>query len=340
MCICRLCFGSIWRCSWITLSLAALTVVTAGCGFTPASWFEEDIHFVEAIPDTTRTRFERPQTASPWTVGDPAESTLVMDEVVPALNGLTQETLRTLELVVSLQPDEREENARHWGPAYSESHNVSYQLVVEEAAPGLYEYILEGDHGQVADPDNRVLAGEYGLDGDGMGRGTFHMDLEAMDLVFELGLNFADTVEVRHQLSDDLFAVGMDLEAVVDLDTEEPVLRTSRYAYRQDSQGGLMCLAANWDVDHEEPLADEFLEALARWTTEGAGRADGRFGEGNIPGGPVTFIECWDEFGNRTYWWDSDDMIAEEGDPASCPFADGAPPDDCTDYYPAPATLP
>jgi len=312
----------------------------AGCGFTPAAWFEEDIYFVEAVPDTERTRFLLPRSNTPWDVGDPAESTLVMDAVVPVLNGMTQETLRTLELIVDTQPDEREADRRHWGPSFSETHNVSYQLVVEEAAPGLYNYIMEGDHGVVADPDTRVLAGEYGLDGDGLGRGTFHMDLEAMDLVFEMGLNFADTVEVRHQLDDDLFAVGMDLQAVVDLDVEEPVLRTSRYAYREDSEGGLMCLSANWDVDGEAPQQDELLEALARWTPDGDGRADGQFGEGNVVGAPVEFIECWDTQGNRTYWWDSAGMTPTEGDLDSCPFADGAPPADCTTYYPDPVTLP
>jgi len=326
----RSCSGSSWRSDVARrmapgLALAAM-LLAGGCGLIPEEWLAEDVLFIEALPDASRTHIRTPHSSRD--AGDAAISVQVMDQVSGTLNGLTFEALGILDLVITHRPDTYEKDHRWWGPAYTDLYGLTYSLHVEREQPSRFSYIFHASPGEVDSPSLRTMWGHYRRDGDGVGTGSFVLDL---DVVAELtgDPGFGGRVGVIHDIDEDgSMHIGMDLREAV-LPITDSVVVDGPYAYREDALGGEFCYDARY------PLLDEAtweqIHAYARWDATGAGRAVAEITGGELGTDTMQIIECWDASGTTTYWWD--DTGFEDGDPDSCIDDDDSLPD-CLDLYP------
>ncbi len=329
----RRCSVSTWRCSRAALGLTLTGVVlTAGCGLTPAEWFEQDAYFVEAVPDTARTRIRLDSHHDP--AAELAVTVAVMAPLADSLNGLSLSVLRVAEFITAGAPDVRAEDQRLWGPEYSPLYDVSYELLVEEVEPLRYEFELTAAAGVESQLDDHLITGTYlGLTL-GQGTGRFELDLDAAHGILPGVFGAKEhggRVTVIHEFGPDGAAVGMDLtDTEVDAAAGAPIQRAGQYAYRSDAEGGMLCYDAAEDVYGGELRED--LWVYARWRPSGAGASIGELDGGDL-GGHLDFIECWDTGGERTFWWDS--AGNEEGDAGLCVFDATGVPDSCVEEFPA-----
>jgi len=325
----RRCSGSTWR-SRRLLLLAGVLLAT-GCGLTPAEWFERDAYFVEAVPDTARTRIRLATHLYP--AEELAVTVAVMTPLADSLNGLTLSVLRVAEFITADTPEIRGESLRVWGPEFSPLYDVSYELDVEEVEPLRYAYELAVAPGVGSQLDDVLLSGTYLGMTLGQGTGQFELDLDAANEILPDvfgGTAHRGRVSVVHEIGPDATAVGMDLADTVVSDAVGAVIQPAgQYAYRSDADGGMLCYDAAADVYGGDLVED--LWVYARWQAGGPGRADGSL-EGGDLGGIVDFVECWDSRGARTYWWDS--AGNEIGDASLCVFDDGGMPDSCEQVFP------
>ena len=290
----RRCSGSIWRSERPAVLILALAGVLGGvgCGLTPAAWFERDARFVESVPDGERTRIR--VTPRPVDGGDPAVTLQVMVPLSQELNDLTLSVLRVGEFVTAEPPDDRGETHRLWGPDYSPLYDVSYELLVEEVEPDRFAYELAAAAGVDAELDRVLLAGEYtGAElGDGVGR--FELDLDGAGQVLPGVFGPPEargSVTVTHRVAPDALAVGIDL-AAVQVDDAAALQVAGQYAFVEDDAGGQLCFDAAMDVFGGPGI--EELYVVARWRPDGAGRAAGRLGGGEVgPRGPRVSARAW-----------------------------------------------
>ena len=128
---------------------------------------------------------------------------------------------------------------------------------------------------------------------------------------------------VAHRIAPGELEVGIDLAATeVDDAAGAPLQIAGQYAFVEDAAGGQLCFDAAMDVFGGSGVEDLFV--VARWQADGAGRADGSLGGGEV-GSEVQFVECWDGDGMRVYWYDSGGQV--EGTPADCVIDDNGSPD-------------
>ena len=300
------------------------SMVAPGCGLTPAEWFEQDVYYVEAVPDTKRTRIGG--AAVSGSGEDPAITVAVMAPLVDELNRITLSTLRVAEFVTAAQPDERGETHRLWGPDHSPLYDMSYELWVEESAPARFDYELAAAPGVTSDLDTVVLRGEYQGADLGRGVGRFELDLDVASALVPgvfASPEAGGLATVIHEIGPETMAVGMDLgQTVVDAATGVLIESGGQYAFRADEDGGQLCYAATDDVLGGSGREDLFV--VARWLPGGRGRADGHISGGEV-GPRVEFVECWDDGGARIYWYDSGGNVV--GSPSDCPIDDDGTPD-------------
>ena len=322
----RRCSGSIWRSERRVALILALASALAGvgCGLTPAEWFERDAYFVEAVPDSRRTRID----VTPRSVGggEPAVTLAVMEPLAEELNGLTLSVLRVAEFITAEPPSDRGEGHRLWGPDYSPLYDVSYELYVEEVEASRFEYELAVAAGVESELDRVLLDGGYSGAALGDGSGRFTLDLDAAGDVLP-GVfappRHGGSVTVAHRIAPGELEVGIDLAATeVDDAAGAPLQIAGQYAFVEDAAGGQLCFDAAMDVFGGSGVEDLFV--VARWQADGAGRADGSLGGGEV-GSEVQFVECWDGDGMRVYWYDSGGQV--EGTPADCVIDDNGSPD-------------
>ncbi len=327
----RCCSGSSWRSETVRhaaagAALAAL-LVAGGCGLIPEEWLAEDALFIEAVPDRDRTRIHTPVQARD--AGDPAISVEVMEQVSGTLNGLTYEALGILDLVLTQGPTTYEQDRRVWGPDHTELWGLTYALTVEREAAARFAYQFHASPGDVDEPELRTMWGHYRREGDGVGTGSFVLDL---DVVAELTEDpgFGGRVGVVHDLgADGSVHVGMDLTEA-ELPVTDSVVVDGLYAFRSDAAGGEFCYDARY------PLLDtdswEQIHAYARWDGSRAGRADAVITGGELGTDTLQVVECWDAAGDTTYYWDETGF--EDGDPASCVVPAPASLPECNERYP------
>jgi len=303
-----------------------LLVLVVGCGgLEPASWMEQDEAFVVAVPDEARTQMGKPRALQARDDGDTALTLQVLDPVVDALNAMTLDLLGVLDEIVSVPPTERTEDTRRWGPNYVAEYGITYQLDVRlEGDTYLYEMLL--DLGDTGEATNSVMAGSYTPDGDAAGAGGFDLLGVVLEAMLPVS-GVSGTLAVDHQVDGAALGIGMDLRGL-EADDIDDLLVPDVYTYGEAADGGQMCFLAG--VDWMDGAATEQLLVLSRWGADGAGRADGTLSGGDLAD-PIEMIECWDDTGRATYWWDSAGLFPTTGDPDACVLPAATVPGTCSD---------
>lgn len=320
MSISRRCSGSTWPFEWVLLLLVA------GCGgLQPAHWMEQDEAFVVAVPDEARTQLGKPRVQQVRDDGDTALTLQILDPVVDALNAMTLDLLVVLDEIVSAPPTERTETSRRWGPTYVVEYDITYQLDVQiDGDAYLYEVLL--DSGDTGEATNSVMAGSYVPAGAEVDAGAFDLQGVVLEALLPVS-GVSGTLTVEHQTDGGSQGIGMDLRDL-EADGIDDLLVPDVYTYAQEEAGGQLCFLAG--VDWADGDAAEQLRVLSRWVEDGSGRADGSLSEGDLAA-PIEMIECWDDQGRATYWWDSAGLFPETGDPASCALTAAPVPVSCSD---------
>jgi hypothetical protein len=243
------------------------------------------------------------------------------EEISGSLNGLATDMLETVDLVRSLSPTEREEDARRWGP-WPVSQLGGAFLLVEIVRRGGDQYDWSFGLAEVeAGPFVDVFTGTH-LAGSSvaLGDGAFSWDLDALAGVTGLLASGRLDVDYDNRVGTEFL---MDLQ-----DLSFPgMTRTldADYWYHQDE-------ASKGDFEYETSgdvgggAAREDVEARTRWTEGGEGRSDARVSGGDLAEA-ITISECWDATGDLVYLVDTHGLFEGIGEPGACAFLEPALPE-------------
>ena len=209
-----------------------------------------------------------------------------------------------------------------WGP-WTETLNPSeYRLTVSQDLAGDYHWSLEGrrraDGG--AAPFLGVVAG-IATPGEveARGRGTFSIDFDVAEQLDPGGNDGEGALDVSYDLTQSPASVIMDYAHA------NGSMFHYEYLENADSSGDFQ-FTIDTDTD-DVGTALEHIQVRSRWESGGDGRSDFRLSGGDLGIVEATGVECWDDAFGRTYYTDSVNFQATEGDATACAFADARLPE-------------
>lgn len=204
-----------------------------------------------------------------------------------------------------------------WGPWSQALDPAEYKLDVRAVGDGTYAYKLSGRSKTKTNAQFEVVIDGKAdpRAGDEKGSGELLIDFDAGKRVNPIdGGDAKGSVNARYNLAQH----HLDLTIMSTDALGQPVL--ADYAYNQAADGGGdMVFDVNGNVGGGAKL--ETLTLRSRWLGNGSGRADARFGGGDLGGFQATASECWDLMFKRVFYTDSVNFAATEGAQASCAFA-------------------
>ncbi|RMG19887.1 MAG: hypothetical protein D6729_04070 [Deltaproteobacteria bacterium] len=316
------------------VSLVLLGGLAAGCG---GSWSNEDLLFLQAVPERTRLEStlpgtrpgEQSQSLERFLVGESSELREWTLSASQDFNAGLFEILSGLEEVRRTPPTRRERDRRIWGPfPHPTLRRFDLKVEIERRAPGegelpylppdfscagpVFVYAASlGPRGEARWA--RIITGLYCAKG-GLRRGEGFVAIHP-DRIRALGLPTPDTDELARVLvhyRTDAYPILVDMVFTPRQGTE---LEEFSYHYRRyaDGEGALQ-----FNLSHNilGPAVERW-QVTAGWRPDGSGRGQTVVSEGDLAG-PETSVECWDARGIIGYelkTWEG----SEEGDPSACP---------------------
>ncbi|WP_373049250.1 hypothetical protein [Vulgatibacter sp.] len=328
----------------ITLALLA----AAGCGDISNEALE-DLSFVQALPRAADLHLAAPDAGAQvqalegeatGTVRSglricsrPAQQEPFCDghRMARSINAFTALVLGTLDAVRSLEPTERADHRRVWGP-FPEGPRTDRQrretrVVVErgEGDEGYeYRWVVEiRPAARTAEQRWIPLLGGSFVPASGgsasRGAGYFTWDPTEARLASLETTDDTRRLEIRY----DLRRGVRHVEADADFERDD-LPATIRFVQEADRDGGAWRYEFPTDIDGQGEA--DLVEVRARWRADRAGRSDARITlRGSAFPGPFGNETCWDGRLERTYF-SSDDVrqceggVCPEGDEASCVF--------------------
>lgn len=246
------------------------------------------------------------------------------------VNEVTAAVLGSVWTLVHLEPTAVADGEATWGPYTDALEPVTYRFRVTRIARAEYDYVLEGrPRTSKSDGDYRpVLSGHgYGKLHEQHGQGDFLVDLDAARELDPIGHeDDSGTVRIVHDLPRGLDGEGKGLPRTITADVRRnPALNPESCSVTSKAEldgTGSLHVDAKADVDDAKTTALEDVAIDSRWRADGAGRADIVIGGGDIPLDPgrVSAVECWGADFMRSYYADSIDFEAEQGDQTSCVY--------------------
>lgn len=239
------------------------------------------------------------------------------------VNGLLWVTLHVLHEIVSHPATEVHEDHAVWGPWNETLSPVTYELVVERVEEGRYRYVLRGKpraEGDAAYVD--LIGGETEIDhASGVKRGTIGYDLDAAHALDAGEHPGQGRMAASWDAGSNPRVVEAAFEDIVGAAGETPFSALYRYTENSDGSGSFE-LAVRGNVDGTATAAAEDVVLMTRWDITGAGRGDAVVSAGDVGDMVVYANECWDGSFARTFWLDTHALQPNEGDPATCPYAE------------------
>jgi hypothetical protein len=246
------------------------------------------------------------------------------------VNLVTAAVLGSVWTLVHLEPTAVADGEATWGPYTDALEPVTYRFRVTRIARAEYDYVLEGrPKTSSSDADYRpVLSGHgYGKLHEQHGQGDFLIDLDAARDLDPIGhQDDSGTVRIVHDLPRALDGEGRGLPRLITADVRpDPALNPESFSVTSKAEldgTGSLHVDAKADVDDAKATALEDVAIDSRWRADGAGRADIVIAGGDIPVDPgsVSAVECWGADFMRSYYADSIDFEAEQGDETACVY--------------------
>ncbi len=304
-----------------TLStIAAVLTATALAACVPQD--NTEVHPVgRAIPTAEQVQIKLPNSGASRAIGDIAPWYVATRDVTRTLNGGTGWVLILVHTIVQFPVTSVSGNTATWGPWSDALDPAEYKLEVAEQANGSYDYALSGRNKTVAGASFEVVISGNALPGaaDGQGTGNFAIDFDAAERVNPIDNDAAGQVEVVYDLAARQLDMGID---GVEDRAGVPTPVHFDYAYAEAADGaGDMVFAIHADSEDEGALAEDAV-IRSRWQADGAGRADLRISGGDLGAVVGTASECWGTDFRRSFYEESYNPAATEGDASACAFAD------------------
>ena len=271
-----------------------------------------------AMPTADQVAIKLPDSGgSQRSVGELAQWYVATRGVVRTFNGGTAWVLTLIHTIVQFPVTSVSGEVYTWGPWSGALDPAEYKLDVTDRGDGTYAYQLSGRSKTEANAAFEVVIQGIAdpTPGELQGNGELTVDFDAGRRV-----NPVDAGDAKGQMSAryDLAAKHLDLTLVSTDAQGAPV--SADYAYNEAADGG-GDLVFDFHADAGGTPALETATLRSRWLATGAGRADGRLADGDLPGAGVTASECWSTQFRRTYYVDSQSFAPTEGNVSDCAFA-------------------
>lgn len=269
-----------------------------------------------ALPTAADVKIDLPESASTsGVVGQLSPWYVATRDVTRVLNGGTAYVLILVHTIVLFPPTTVSGDTYVWGPHSQALDPAEWRLTVTQQPDGSYDWALDGRSKTEPGAQFETVIGGNAVPG---GTGTFALDFDA-----------AERVNPRENEGRGVIGAIYDVPARtlhLDVDTVEDHGGTLTpvhydYAYREAVDGGGdMVFSIFADTDDAGPNPEE-ATLRSRWQSTGAGRADIRLRNGDLPA-QITASDCWDTMFRRVYYTDSASWLPTEGDASACVFAD------------------
>jgi hypothetical protein len=294
-------------------------VALSACG----NYSNEDVEFLSAIPSreqlsskyagtNSATALRTQALVSAIAVGEQSQLANDARNASTSFNTFLFQVLDLLDGVTKIAPSERQPNERIWGPFPDDKHpgwtaqmvmtrdGAKFSYHVDEQPPGSSSWVT-------------IVRGDFTATG-GLRKGVGDLHLliqQAHDAGFSNPGDDMTIASVDFAYKTDQPPTTVDL-TVSKIGVAQPVFDYS-YLENADTSGQAR-------FTFTDPVNQNTLDILARWTSTTSGRADATVIYGSQVGG--TWVECWDSSLNVLY---SNQSWAPPavGDAAQCVF--GAP---------------
>lgn len=295
--------------------LAGVAVLVVACGGERHGDPEE---FRQAAPSRQNLAIALPQGGQALTsdASGHAQLYVLTREVVRTVNGGLFFVGALIDAIIGHPPSEFDGSRAVWGPHTPPLSPDTWRFSVVRSTGG-FEYVLEAKRKQNEDESYfPVLSGRHEPRSLGGGVGAFLIDWDAAQRLAappdEAGrAQYAYEREAAGDLD-----VGAQFRGIKDGQTG--ALVDFDYRYVQQVVGvGSLDFALHKDLQGSG-LTERF-EVRSRWRADGAGRADARVSEGDLPT-EVIAGQCWDDAFTSIWWRDSVAFQPTYGDEGQCAF--------------------
>ena len=243
-------------------------------------------------------------------------------EMFDGVNLGTGAILGSVWIIVHYPPTTLQEDEAIWGPWTEALSPAEYRFRATETNTDTYDYALEARAKDSSDPWRPVWLGQgFGDDHPDHRSGWFELDFDAANEVDPTRLN-ADEESGKVRVMYDHRTYPTTIRAYMTDESSNAWFDISVTTNRDG--GGRVDIDALDDIDDAKDTLKEDIAMRSRWLATGAGRADVTIANGDLPEGTVVEAsECWSASFERVYWNDNIGIEAEQGEAASCAFADG-----------------
>jgi hypothetical protein len=283
--------------------IAALTVVAAaalaGCG----NYSNEDLEYMNAVPDRDALAANIP--SSRILPANEAELSRTTHDIVAVFNGLLDMILGGVDTIRGYQPTQRLPNARIWGPVRAEREiGWQWQFVVDRDPAMPEQFTYKWQFQRVGDAPNAWLNFVTGAfeaaSGARRGMGAFHVEtatLREAGYPFDKGGERISSIDVTYSTREFPISVVVDF---VQFTEDFTSTNTFHYEYGalESGQGAMRFVITGTDLI-AGPLVDS-LAVTTRWLASGAGRGEATVTQGDAVVGLMQ-VECWDTNFRATY---------------------------------------
>jgi hypothetical protein len=301
--------------------LLVLPLALAACG----NYSNEDLEFMNALPQGDALRAEMPQASASLAPADEAELAKQTHDTTRNFNGLLAGLAGIVDAVRSIPPTSRTQDSRTWGPFEPERGRLVNRdwwtkMTVRRNLddPDQFDYEISVHELGNGDLDWPVIISGWFKAGGTARRGRGHIELvtakaRAEGYVF-VGLETLDHLEIDYDTVSDPAWVKMTITGLPPvLGNDPPPVVVFAYSANAAGQGQM-----TFDVFGNIPMtgpATEHVNITALWLPSGEGRAQGTILEGDGQGAMRT--QCWDSQFKQTF--DEGWAGLTMGDAALCP---------------------
>ena len=303
----------------------------AGGDMTPGPEAPGVERLKSALPDTERMTIRMPSEL--MLVDNQATFYGFTRQITLNVNGFVRNITNVIEDIVELPPTETDgETYAVWGPHTDALSPATWRVRVDLIGEASFEYRVEGwpkntDEAQavvVLEGTHEERPGPHR----GVGSWTYH--LTAGHQLDPIGHDSVGDVTVAYDFGD---ARALEVRFVEVQAPHDPMATSSLYRYTEAAdRSGTFDFISNLDIHaDDDPALDrrEVLRVRSRWLATGPGRADIVATHGDlVSGAQLDAVECWDAAFVQTYiMYAFGGDTHDEGDAATCPYADRQQPD-------------
>lgn len=290
----------------LSLATGVFPLALGACG----DYSNEDLEFMNALPQSSDLRANIPAVSSAVSPADEAELARQTHDVTTNFNGLATSLVSLVDWIRSFPPTTRTPDSRTWGPFRADPKkmkNLDWQtrMIVSRdmTVADRFDYEIDVHKDGNADTDWPTFISGYFQASHTARRGMGHVQLataavraEGLD-VSDLGT--LDHLEIVYDTFDSPLTINMTVTDLPDPTTNDPA-PVLTYAYTANAAGqGQMTFDLYGQLIGGAGTAIEHMNVTSSWLSTGEGRAVLTVVSGDGMGSTQT--ECWDSSFVATY---------------------------------------